>query len=146
MGGDKRGNGVKGGRKTRNGNIGEEEVSRKNKEKMGQNKEKMGQKIGTKKRGDESNKGNKHITTGGKRLRKRDVTLYNPPYNAQVNANIARSFLDILDKNFPRNHKYNKILNRHTIKVAYSTTPNMERIIAGMNGAKTRGSNNIRTG
>ena len=33
-------------------------------------------------------------------------------------------------------HKYRGILNKHTVKLSYSTTPNLERIIAKINGSR----------
>ena len=72
------------------------------------------------------------------RLRKRKRAWYNPPFNCDVRTNIARLFFEALDRNFPRHHKYHRILNRHTVKLSYSTTPNLERIIAGINGEKIK--------
>ena len=68
-----------------------------------------------------------------KRQRKRDVIWFNPPYNSSVTTNIGRKFLDLVDTHFPHNHKFHKIFNSHTIKVSYSTSPNMKSIITGHN-------------
>ena len=53
-----------------------------------------------------------------------------------------KNFFNALDRCFPKGHKYNKIFNRHTIKLSYSTTPNITRIIAGFNGSKLNRINN----
>ena len=67
------------------------------------------------------------------RKRKRRVTWFNPPYNIEVQTNLGKEFLKLVDECFPPHHKLSKIINRKTIKVSYSTTPNMERIISGNN-------------
>ena len=41
--------------------------------------------------------------------RKRKVIWFNPPYNSAVKTNIAKEFLKLVDKHFPKNsplHKY----------------------------------------
>ena len=68
-----------------------------------------------------------------KRGRKRHILWFNPPYNHTVRTNVAREFLSLIDKCFPPGHPLRKIFNRNTVKVAYSTTPNMSQIIAGKN-------------
>ena len=67
------------------------------------------------------------------RTRKRNVTWFNPPYNMEVQTNLGKEFLKLVDECFPPHHKLSKIINRQTIKVSYSTTPNMQKIIAGKN-------------
>ena len=47
--------------------------------------------------------------------------------------NVGKEYLNILDECFPDTHPLRKILNRKNVKVSYSTTPNMERIISGKN-------------
>ena len=64
--------------------------------------------------------------------------MINPPHGLQVKTNIAKSFFSALDKNFPKEHRYYKIFNRHTVKLAFSTTPNLENIIASINSKKLR--------
>ena len=46
-----------------------------------------------------------------------------------VQTNVGKWFLGPITKHFPANHKYNKIFNKHTVKVNYSRMDNMERII-----------------
>ena len=72
------------------------------------------------------------------RKRKREIVYFNPPFNCDVRTNIGKLFFEALDKNFPVNHKYHRWINRHTVKLAYSTVPNFGRIIAGINGKKSR--------
>ena len=67
-----------------------------------------------------------------KRTRHRKVIWFNPPYNQNVKTNVAGRFLGLIDKHFGKSH-LKKYFNRQTIKVSYSTTANMEKIISGHN-------------
>ena len=75
--------------------------------------------------------GYKEKITFGKRAtnkvksRSRKIIWFNPPYSLNVKTNVARNFLKIIDKNFPKSHKFHKIFNRkkgqlHT--AAYQTS------------------------
>ena len=68
-----------------------------------------------------------------RRPRKKKVTWFNPPWNDEVSTNIAKKFLCMIDRHFPKNTILGKHLNRSTIKVSYSSMPNMARIISGHN-------------
>ena len=68
-----------------------------------------------------------------KRNRKRNITWFNPPFSTTVETNVARKFLDLLDKHFPPTNPLHKILNRNCVKVSYSTMKNMEQIIKNRN-------------
>ncbi|XP_014780528.1 GATA zinc finger domain-containing protein 14-like, partial [Octopus bimaculoides] len=65
----------------------------------------------------------------------RSILWYTPPFSLNTK-NLAKSFLKILDSNFPRQHKYHSIFNRSTLKLSYSTTPSFESIIATSNKHK----------
>jgi hypothetical protein len=67
------------------------------------------------------------------RVRKRNISWFNPPFNSSVKTNIGAEFLKIVDKCFPPGHTLHKIINRSTVKISYSCTPNMEAIISGRN-------------
>ena len=67
------------------------------------------------------------------RNRRRNITWFNPPFSTTVETNVARKFLELLDKHFPDNNPLHKILNRNCVKVSYSTMNNMERIIKNRN-------------
>ena len=69
-----------------------------------------------------------------KSRKKRDCLYFNPPYNYTVTTNVGKEFLALLDKCFPPGNPLRKILNRNTVKMSYSTTPNMAQIISGKNG------------
>ena len=68
-----------------------------------------------------------------KRNRGRNVTWYNPPYNMTLKTNIGKDFLKLIDKHFPRNHVLNPIINRKTVKISYSCSPNIDSIISSHN-------------
>ena len=74
-----------------------------------------------------------------KRGRKRHILWFNPPFNSTVRTNVAREFLTLIDQCFPPGNPLKKIFNRNTVKVAYSTTPNMAQIIAGKNASVLKG-------
>ena len=65
--------------------------------------------------------------------RQRNIIWFNPPFNAQVKTNVGKSFLTLLGKHFPVNHKYHKLFNRNTVKLSYSCTPNVESLISKHN-------------
>ena len=67
------------------------------------------------------------------RLRKRNITWYNPPFNAMVKTNVGRAFLHLLNKHFGKQHRFNKIFNRNTVKLSYSCMPNFESLISKHN-------------
>jgi len=64
-----------------------------------------------------------------KRSRKRNIIWFNPPFNANVKTSIGKSFLNLLEKHFPKHHRFNKIFNRYKVKLSYSCMPNMESIL-----------------
>jgi hypothetical protein len=68
-----------------------------------------------------------------KKTRKRNVTWFTPPYSAALKTAFGKEFLKLIDKNFPKNHHLHKILNRKTLKLSYSCTPNMYAIINAHN-------------
>ena len=42
--------------------------------------------------------------------------------------NVGRTFLKILDEEFPESHVFHKIFNRNTVKISYSCMPNLKQI------------------
>jgi hypothetical protein len=77
-----------------------------------------------------------HETTNeGKKSRKRhrDVTWFNPPYNANVQTNIGKKFLQLTNTCFPHSHPLHKIFNKHTLKLSYSCMPNIKHHIDSHN-------------
>ena len=65
--------------------------------------------------------------SSNKRIRK--IIWFNPPFTQTVKTNVAKLFLRLLDKHFPKSHLLHKIFNRNTIKVSYSCMNNVSQII-----------------
>ena len=53
------------------------------------------------------------------------IIWYNPPFDLQFKANIGKTFLQLLGRNFPPHHRLHKIINRNTVKISYLCMPNM---------------------
>ena len=79
--------------------------------------------------------GYKHILryeddSGGKkdkkRNRKRRIIWFNPPYSKSVATNVGKYFLKLIQKHFPKHHKYHKLFNKNNIKVSYSCLPSIK--------------------
>ena len=49
--------------------------------------------------------------------------------SVNVKTNIGRIFLRLIDKHFPRHHKYHNLFNRINIKIRYSCVANMANVI-----------------
>ena len=56
-----------------------------------------------------------------------------PPFNQNVTTNVARQFLSLVDKHFPKHHRYHKLFNRNNVKCSYSCKNNMASIISCRN-------------
>ena len=65
--------------------------------------------------------------------RKRNIIWFNPPFNQAVENNIGKEFTSLLEKHFPRHHKYRKLFNRSNVRLSYSCTPNVQSIIQNHN-------------
>lgn len=72
-------------------------------------------------------------TLNRRRNRNRKVLWYNPPFSMNVETNVAKKFLSLINKHFPRNHKYHKIFNRNCVKVSYSCMDSMSKILKSHN-------------
>ena len=73
-----------------------------------------------------------------KRIRKRNIIWFNPPFSRNVTTNVAKRFLNLLDINFSKSNKLHKIFNRNTVKVAYCCTENLSSIIKTHNKKVTK--------
>ena len=65
--------------------------------------------------------------------RKRKVIWFSLPYSLNVRTNVGKLFLKLLDRHFPRAHKFYKILSRNTVKTSYCCMKNMGSIISSHN-------------
>ena len=54
------------------------------------------------------------------RNRKRQIIWFTPPYCVNVKANVGKLFMRLIDKHFPRDHKFYKLFNRNNVKLSYS--------------------------
>ena len=77
-----------------------------------------------------------HTAQKSRKNRQRNIIWFNPPYSMNVQTNIGREFLNLVSKNFPKNHRYNKIFNKNNIKVSYSCTDNLQTTIKKHNRNK----------
>ena len=67
------------------------------------------------------------------KTRKWNITWFNPPFNINVATNVAKTFLSLINKHFPKDKKLSKIFYRNTIKVSYSCLPNVKQTISNNN-------------
>ena len=65
--------------------------------------------------------------------RKRNTIWFNPPFSLNVKINVAKRFLQIVSRNFPKTHRFHKLFNRNNLKVSYSCLPNISSIISSHN-------------
>ena len=72
-----------------------------------------------------------------KRRRGRRIHWFNPPWDMNVSTKIGKKFFQVLDESFPPGHPLHKTFNRHTVKLSYSTMPNMLKKISGHNSRVT---------
>ena len=61
--------------------------------------------------------------------RRRKMIWFNPPYSQNMSTNIAKIFLNLVDKHFPCTHQLHKIFNHNIIKVCYSCMSNIQELI-----------------
>ena len=76
---------------------------------------------------------NQNTNRPKRKNRSRKILWYNPPYSKSVKTDFGRKFLLLLIKHFPKEHKLHKIINKNNVKLSYSTTKNMKRIIQSHN-------------
>ena len=72
---------------------------------------------------------NSHSKRRGKNIN-RKVVWFNPPFCKLTNINIGKYFLLLLDKHFNRDNPLNRISNRNTGKISYSSTKNISNILS----------------
>ena len=68
-----------------------------------------------------------------RRKRSRNVLWFNPPFSSNMKTSIGKIFLRLLDKHFPKHHKYYKLFNRNNVKISYSCMQNMASVIQNHN-------------
>ena len=70
--------------------------------------------------------------------RERQITWFNPPYNIMVRNNIGKLFAKALEKHIPKGHVLHPLLNKHTVKLSYSTMPSMASKVGAHNNKLER--------
>ena len=65
--------------------------------------------------------------------RKRKIIWFHPPYSKNVSAKAGNQFLKLINKHFPRHHKFYKLFNKNNVKVSNSSMLNMKNIINAHN-------------
>lgn len=68
-----------------------------------------------------------------RRTRQRNIIWYNPPYSRNVETNVGKCFLSLIDQHFPKSNPLHKIFNRNTLKLSYSCMNNVKSIISSHN-------------
>ena len=81
----------------------------------------------------ENDKDKRNISKFVKKLRKRNIVWFNPPFNAGVKTNVGKKFLQLVDKHFPPDHKLRQVVNRNCVKLSYSCMKNVKQIIQSHN-------------
>ena len=74
-----------------------------------------------------------------RKTRTRRVTWFNPPFSQSISTNIGQKFLALLDSCFPPGHELRKVINRNSVKISYSTMPNMAQQLSQHNSKVRRG-------
>ena len=69
------------------------------------------------------------VSSRRRKNRSRKIIWYNPTFSRNVKTNVGKHFFKLLKKHFGKNHKYQKIFNKNTIKVSYSCMDNMKKVI-----------------
>ena len=80
------------------------------------------------------------------RTRTRNVTWFNPPFSQSISTNVGQKFLNLLDTCFPPGHELRQVINRNTVKVSYSTMPNMAQQLSQHNSKVRRGEQVVASG
>ena len=61
-----------------------------------------------------------------RRHRRRSIIWSNPAFSSNVKTNVGKLFSTLLQKHFPRYHKYYKLFDKNNVKTSYSHMPNMK--------------------
>ena len=67
------------------------------------------------------------------KVRQRKIIRFNPPYRVDVETNIGKTFLKLIDKHFPKTNKFHKTINKNNVKVSYSCLPNIANMTKSHN-------------
>ena len=79
--------------------------------------------------------------TKPKPRRRKSNLWFNPPFSQDVQTNVAKEFLKLVDIHFPRGSLLYPLFNRSTLKVSYRCLPNMAAVISKHNSKTLKNSN-----
>ena len=68
-----------------------------------------------------------------RRKRCKQCSWFNPPYSINVETNVGKIFLELLDEHFPPGHILRSIMNRNSVKISYRCLSNMGSLVAKHN-------------
>ena len=74
-----------------------------------------------------------HTRIYTKKKRQRKILWFNPPYSQTVKTKIGEFLLQLIKKHFTKEHKFQKIFNRNTLKLSYSCMRNIKTKINAHN-------------
>ena len=77
------------------------------------------------------------INDKNRKKKSRNIIWFKPTSSKAVSTNIAKIFLRLINRHFPKSHRLHKIFNRNTVKVSYSCMQNMSKIYKGHNSKIT---------
>ena len=73
------------------------------------------------------------LANNNRRIRKRKIIWFNPPYSKNVKTNVGKVFLKLLKKHFSTSHVLHKIFNRNTVKISCSCMKSINSVISSHN-------------
>ena len=53
-----------------------------------------------------------------KKVKQTKIIWFNPPYSVNVETNIGKTFLKLIEEHFPKTSKFHRIFNRNDVKVS----------------------------
>ena len=65
--------------------------------------------------------------------RKRNNIWSTPSFSKNVATNVGKYFLNLINKHFPKNHKFSKIFNKNTLKLSSSCMANIKSVLNAHN-------------
>ena len=76
------------------------------------------------------------------RTRYKVAVWFIPPYSLNVQTNVGKEFLSLLDKHFPKGHQCFPFIYRNTVKMSYMGLPNTGKKVTNHNNKVLRSHSN----
>ena len=67
------------------------------------------------------------------KIKQRKIIWFNPLYSVNLEENIRKTFLRLIDKHFSKTNRFHKIFNKNNIRVSCSCLPNFANMIKAHN-------------